>query len=158
MSVLQAEVYEAFRVLDVPDDKALKAAIALSAALTKVEDETARSFSKRDADVEAIRRDISTINKEVAGINTRMAIMQGDLNGRMTAMQGDLTGRMTSIQGDLTGQMTAMQGDLNSRMTSIQGDLTGRMAAMQGEINLLKWMMGTVIALLVTVLFRVFSH
>ncbi len=43
-------------------------------------------------------------------------------------------------------------------MTTLQGDLNGRMAAMQGEINLLKWMMGTVIALLVTVLFRVFTH
>ena len=125
MSALQAEVYEAFRVLDVPDDKALKAAVALSAALTKVEDETARGFNKRDADIEAIRKDIASINKEVAGINTRMASMQGDLNGRMTGIQGDLNGRMT---------------------------------AMQGEINLLKWMMGTVIALVVTVLFRVFTH
>ena len=136
MSALQAEVYEAFRVLDVSDDKALKAAIALSAALTKVEDETAKSFSRRDADTEAIRKDISGINKEVAGINTRLAVMQGDLNGRMTSMQGDLNGRMASMQ----------------------GDLSGRMASMQGEINLLKWMMGTVIALLVTVLFRVFTH
>ena len=125
MSVVQAEVYEAFRALDVPDDKALRAAVALSAALAKVEDETAKSFNKHDAGIEGIRKDIASINKEVAGINTQMAAMQGDLNGRMIG---------------------------------VQGDLNGRMAAMQGEINLLKWMMGTVIALVVTVLFRVFTH
>jgi flagellar hook-associated protein FlgK len=119
MSTLQAEVYEAFRVLDVPDDKALRAAVA------KVEDETASGFNKRDADVEAIRKDIAGINKEVAGINTRMATMQGDINGRIT---------------------------------SLQGEVNGRIASLQGEVNLLKWMMGTVIALLVTVLFRVFTH
>ena len=147
MSVLQAEVYEAFRVLDVPDDKALRAAVALSAALTKVEDETARSFSKRDADIEAIRRDVSSIGKDVAGINTRLAVMQGDIKADMTVLRSDLSDRMTKLDGDLSGRMTTLQGDLN-----------GRMAAMQGEINLLKWMMGTVIALLVTVLFRVFTH
>ncbi len=37
MSMLQAEVYEAFRVLDVPDDKALRAAVALSAAFAKAD-------------------------------------------------------------------------------------------------------------------------
>ena len=96
MSVLQAEVYEAFRVLDVPDDKALKAAVALSAALMKVEDETAKNFSKRDSDIEAIRKDITSINL--------------------------------------------------------------RMAALVGDSNLMKWMMGTLIAGVVTVIFRVFSH
>ncbi len=158
MSVLQAEVYEASRVLDVPDDKALRAAVALSVALTKVEDETARSFSKRDADIEAIRRDVSSIGKDVAGINTRLAVMQGDIKADMTVLRSDLSDRMTKLDGDLSGRMTTLQGDLNGRMTTLQGDLNGRMAAMQGEVNLLKWMMGTVIALLVTVLFRVFTH
>jgi hypothetical protein len=103
MSVLQAEVYEAFRVLDVPDDKALRAAVALSAALAQAEENTSRSFSKRDADIEATRTDVSAIKTDISGIHVRLATMTG-------------------------------------------------------EINLLKWMMGTTIALLVTVLFRVFTH
>ncbi len=158
MSVLQAEVYEAFRMLDVPDDKALKAAVALSAALTKVEDETAKNFSKRDADVEAIRRDIASINKDVAGINTRLAVMQGDMRSDMVALESGLTDRLRTQDFDLSGRMASMQSDLNGRMASMQSDLNGRMASMPGEINLLKWMMGTVIALLVTVMFRVFTH
>lgn len=136
MSALQAEVYEAFRTLDVPDEKALRAAVPLTAALAKVEDDTAKGFNKRDADVEAIRRDIAAINDDLAGINVRLAVMQG-------AAKSD---------------MTVLRSDLNGRMTTLEGTLNARMAAMQGEINLLKWMMGTMIALLVTVLFRVFIH
>ena len=45
MSALQAQVDEAFRTLDVTDEKALRAAIALSAALTRVEDDTAKAFN-----------------------------------------------------------------------------------------------------------------
>ena len=96
MSAPQVEVYEAFRSLDVGDDKALKAAIALSSAMAKVEDETVRGFNRRDADIEAIRR-------EIGGINVRMA-------------------------------------------------------AMTGEMNLIKWMLGTTLAAVVTILFRIFSH
>ena len=90
MSVLQAEVYEAFRSLDVPDDRALKAAVALSAALSKGEDEairllkrveedTTRNFSKRDADIDAIRKDVTTLKVD-------SAVMKGML-GFILALQ-----------------------------------------------------------------------
>lgn len=89
MSVLQAEVYEAFRSIDVPDDKALKAAVALSAAMSKsegeavrtnkrVEDETTEGFSKRDADIDAIRKDLhglkidSAVQKWISGVTLSM--------------------------------------------------------------------------------------
>ena len=71
MSALQAEVHEAFRSSDLSDN-ALKAAIALSSTLVKVEDETAKGFNRRDADIEAIRGDVGTINEEIGGINVRM--------------------------------------------------------------------------------------
>lgn len=79
-SVSQAEVYEAFRSLQVSDDTALKAAIALSAAFAKVETETASSFSKRDADIEATRKDVSSIKTDISGINVRLATMTGEIN------------------------------------------------------------------------------
>jgi hypothetical protein len=66
MSVLHAEVLEAFRPIDVPEDKAIKAAAALSASLSKVEDETAKSFFGRDADIDAIRKDVTTLKVDTA--------------------------------------------------------------------------------------------
>lgn len=96
MSVLQAEVYEAFRSIDVPDDKALKAAIALSAAMAKgeddavrslkrVEDDTTRSFSKRDADIEVIRKDVSAIKLDVVALKGEMVLVRWML-GTLLAM------------------------------------------------------------------------
>jgi hypothetical protein len=46
MSNLQAEVYEALRAIDIPEDKALKAAEALS---------------RRDDDVVSIKRDLAVL-------------------------------------------------------------------------------------------------
>lgn len=86
MSVLQAEVYEAFRTLEVPDDKALKAAVALSAALSKsedeavkilktIEDDTSKSFSKRDTDIEATRKDVQSLKVDSAGFKWMGGVM-----------------------------------------------------------------------------------
>lgn len=44
MSVMQAEVFEAFRAIDIPEDKALKAATALS---------------RRDDDVTSLKSDMA---------------------------------------------------------------------------------------------------
>ena len=89
MGAMQAEVFEAFRSIDVPEDKAIKAATALTSAMTKFEADTTTGFNKRDADIEGIRKDVTALK-------TDMAVM--------------------------------------------------------------KWMMGTTIALLVTILFRIFTH
>lgn len=80
MRVLQVEVYEAFWVLDVSDDKALEAAVALSAAFATADDDTTRTFSKRDADIEATRKDVSAIKTDITGINVRLATMTGEIS------------------------------------------------------------------------------
>ena len=46
MSVLQTEVFEAFRAIDIPEDKALKAVAALS---------------RRDDDVNSIKSELSLV-------------------------------------------------------------------------------------------------
>ena len=46
MSTMQSEVFEAFRAIDIPEDKALKAAEALS---------------RRDDDVASIKRDMAVL-------------------------------------------------------------------------------------------------
>ena len=46
MSTMQSEVFEALRAIDIPEDKALKAATALS---------------RRDDDVSALKRDMAVI-------------------------------------------------------------------------------------------------
>ena len=66
MSVLHAEVPEAVRSIDVPEDKAIRAATALSSSLAKIEDETTKGFTRRDADIEATRKDVQTLKVDTA--------------------------------------------------------------------------------------------
>ena len=49
-----------------PEDKAIKAATALSASLSKVEDETAKSLSRQDFDIDAIRKGVTTLEVDNA--------------------------------------------------------------------------------------------
>ena len=96
MSAMQAEVFEAFRAIDVPEDKALRAAAALASAFSKTEDDTARSFIKRDGAIDKL-------TAEVAALNAKLVKLDGD-------------------------------------------------------VALLKWMVGFTLAMLVTLLFRSFTH
>jgi hypothetical protein len=58
MSNMQAEVFEAFRAIDIPEDKALKAATALS---------------RRDDDVTSIKADV-LLMKWMLGVNLALLI------------------------------------------------------------------------------------
>jgi transketolase C-terminal domain/subunit len=66
MSVLRAEVLEAFRSIGVPEDNAIKAATALSSLPSTVEAATTTSFLRRDAVIDAIRNDVATLKVDTA--------------------------------------------------------------------------------------------
>ncbi len=103
MSAMQAEVFEAFRSIDVPEDKALKAAAALASAYTRTEDDTTRSFAKRDGTIESIGKDVTSLKLDIAAVKVEVATVKG-------------------------------------------------------KVDLLQWMVALCISLLVTVLFKLFSH
>ena len=114
MTALQIEVLEAFRSIDVPEEKAIKAAAALSLAYAKAETETNANFQKRDAEVDLVRKDIS---KSISEIQKDIEAVRRD-------------------------------------STSIKLDVAG----VKGEQVLLRWMVGFGLAMLVTLLFRSFTH
>jgi hypothetical protein len=58
MSIVQSEVYMAFRAIDIPEEKALKAATALS---------------KRDDDVIDLKRDLAVL-KWMVGTNFAVSV------------------------------------------------------------------------------------
>ena len=76
MSAMQTEVFEAFRAIDVPEDKALRAAAALMWALSKVDDETTKAFSKRDADMGSIRSDMTGVKLDVATLKGDVTLLK----------------------------------------------------------------------------------
>ncbi len=129
MSAIQAEVFEAFRAIDVPEDKALRAAAALASAFAASELDAAQSLAKRDGAID------------------RLAAETTSLNAKLTAGMAALDGRITSESSVLNGRITTEASALNVRIVKLDGD-----------VALLKWMVGFSLALLVTLLFRSFSH
>ena len=74
MSAMQTEVFEAFRAIDVPEDKALRAAAALTSALSRTDDETSKAFGKRDGDIDAIRKDVASL--EIATVKGDVTLLK----------------------------------------------------------------------------------
>ena len=117
MSAMQAEVFEAFRSIDVPEDKAIKAATALTSALTKFATDATTSFNKRDADIDVTRTDVTTLKSDIDVIRKDVTTLKSDVD-------------------------------------VIRKDVT----TLKSDMAVMKWMMGTTLAMLVTILFRVFTH
>ena len=68
MSALQSEIYEAFRSIDIPEDKALKAATALgkrdedmAADLAKRDSTISTGFARHDAKIASIKSDLAVL-------------------------------------------------------------------------------------------------
>lgn len=64
MSTMQTEVFEALRAIDIPEDKALKAAAALS---------------RREEDVAALRSDVAAVGGDVALLKPDVAALKRDM-------------------------------------------------------------------------------
>ena len=52
-------------------------------------------------------------------------------------------------------KITQVQGTLEARLTTMQGTMDTKFAAIQGELTWLKWMVGTLIVLVLGVLWKV---
>lgn len=64
MSTMEAEVFDAFRTLGLPDDKASLAAQALN---------------RRSPEVATLSADVATLKVDVASINVKLAVVQAVL-------------------------------------------------------------------------------
>ena len=140
MSAMQAEVFEAFRAIDVPEDKALRAAAALASAFAKSEDDTARGFVKRDGAIDRL-------TAEVAALSAKLTAEVAALNAKLTAEVAALNAKLTAEVAALNAKLTAEVAALNTKIVKLDGD-----------VALLKWMVGFTLAMLVTLLFRSFTH
>ncbi len=78
MSTMQSEVFEALRAIDIPEDKAVKAATALS---------------RRDEDVAVLRSDTTSLRGDVGVLKGDVGVLKGDvgvLKTDTTALKRDM--------------------------------------------------------------------
>ncbi len=79
MSAMQAEVFEAFRAIDVPEDKALRAA----------------------ADAAAVKGEVSSVKADTSGLKADMGVLKADVAVLKTDV-GALKADMTIVKADIT--------------------------------------------------------
>ncbi len=78
MSVMEAEVYEAFKAIGIPDDKASAAAQALSKPKPE--------FSTLAADVATLKSDSAIMKSDIAAVKSDVSILKADVSSLKTGM------------------------------------------------------------------------
>ena len=69
MTALQLEVLEAFRAISIPEDKAAKAAAALSTAFAK-------SGSDQDAKIDSIAKDVLSLKLDTVTVKGELVLLR----------------------------------------------------------------------------------
>ncbi|MDQ2081959.1 hypothetical protein RA307_17365 [Xanthobacteraceae bacterium Astr-EGSB] len=92
MAQMVSEVYDALRSVNVPEDKARKAAEALAVPdIRRVYD---ARFDKIDGDIAALKADVAGLKIDVAGLKTDVATLKTDvatLKADFAALKTDVT-------------------------------------------------------------------
>ena len=147
MRAMQTEVFEAFRAIDVPEDKALRAAAALASAFAKTEDETARSFTKRDGAIDRLGAEVMALGTKLTGEVAKLA-------AEIAALDKKLSAEIAALDKKLSAEIAALDKKLSAEIAA----LNAKVVKLDGDVGLLKWMVGFSLAMLVTLLFRSFTH
>jgi len=129
MTTILTEVYDAFVSAGVPDDKARKAAEALSGH--------ERRFDKLENT-----------------IDLRFSALERNVEARFAALKGDMDARFVALKGEMDARFVALKGEMDARFANVDT----RFAKVDGELLLLKWMMGFTLALVFAIFAKQFVH
>ena len=154
MTALQLEVLEAFRAIDIPEDKAARAAAALSSAYTKFEADIGTNLHKRDTeigkDVSAIRSALSEAREDVSAIRNDFSEMRRDvsqLREELSETRRDVS-ELRKDHSETRRDVSSLREDLSEtrrEVSDIRKDMTGvklEIASVRGEVALQRWMLG----------------
>ncbi len=132
MATMITEVYEAFRKVGIPNPEAKQAAEALSA-------ENVSTKADINAAEERLRRYIDKSKEE--------------LNGRITDLDNKLSERITDLDDKLSDRITALDDKFSREITGVKVSI----AKLDRQMAVMKWMMATTIAGILSLLVGVAS-
>ncbi len=81
-----------------------------------------------------------------------LATVEAALKSDIASVEAILKSDITSVKAALKSDITSVEGNLKSNIASVEANLKTDIAELKGEINLLKWMMGFVLAMLAALL------
>ncbi len=74
------------------------------------------------------------------------------LENKLVQLDGKLTGEISRLEGKLTGEISRLEGKLMGEISRLAGELT----EVRGEITLMKWMLGVLLAGVVSLVLKAF--
>ena len=135
MTTMIVEVYEALRAIDVPDDKAKAAARAVSQDMN-------RETAGLRADIAALRRDMD------AGF----AGLRKDMDAGFAGLRKDMDASLAGLRKDMDAGFAGLRKDMDTESRSLRAEL----ASVKSDMAVLRWMVGTSVALMLAVLVKLF--
>ena len=129
---------------------ALKQDIAAFEGALKQDIADVRTELKQDiADVRTDLSDLATtVAKNTAGIDAlerAMETLRQEVRDRFESFRQEIAGQMGGLTGELRGEMNGLRGEMNG----LRGEMNGLRGEMRSELRALKWMFGTVLAMMV---------
>ena len=131
MATMISEVYQAFLKGGAPEPAAREAAEALSEE---------NLSTKRDVD-QAEKR----LSRKIDG-------SKEELNAKIDAVREELTGKIDGVEKELNAKIDAVKEELTAKIDGVKEELTGEINDIKRSMAVMKWMMGTCMAGIVSLM------
>ena len=95
---------------------------------------------------------------EGAGVPAPQAEVQAKALAEVLDNSVAFPGDLTSLERNLVNRIDGLEQRVEARLKAVELWLDGRFSAVDSKIHLIHWMMGTLIALNVGVIVKVFTH
>lgn len=140
MSTVEVEIVEAFQSIGIEQSLAMRAAAALNGSrdreISETETRLGERFSAVEARMTSVERQLVVLDGRITSVEQQMVV----LDGQMTLLQG----RMSVVEGRMT--------KLEDRFAKLEAVVAGLVT----DVTLLKWMMGFLLAGMVSLVLKAF--
>jgi hypothetical protein len=118
------------------------------------------------ADIEAaehrLELKILDVRADLGGVKADLEVKIGgvkaDLETKIGSVKTDLEAKIGGFKADLEAKIGGVKADLESKIGGVKTDLELKIADIKSEINLLKWMIGFILAFQAGIFAKLFFH
>ncbi len=120
-------------------------------AAFKLEDS---GFSREQVDALSEFMDGSVATKaDIAELSGEIKEVRGELKADIT----ELSGEIKEVRGELKADIERLDGKITAEIAGLNGKITAEIAGLNGRINLVYWMLGVSVAVIVSLVIKAFT-
>lgn len=93
---------------------------------------------------------------EVIQVNFKDLVTKEDLRRELKELEMRFDAKLDRLEGKLMGEISQLRGEMTHGLTQLRGEMTIGLTQVRGEIGLLKWMLGVLLAGVVSLVVKAF--